>query len=111
VQEADSTGKVTFTTIFPGCYAGRWPHIHFEVYPSVAAGTNVNNNVATSQIALPKAACDLVYATAGYTGSATNLSQVSLASDMVFSDSSALELATVTGNVTAGMTAALTVAV
>ena len=111
VQEADSTGKVTFTTIFPGCYAGRWPHIHFEVYPSVAAATNVNNKVATSQIALPKAACDLVYATAGYTGSATNLSQVSLASDMVFSDSSALELATVTGNVTTGMTAALTVAV
>jgi protocatechuate 3,4-dioxygenase beta subunit len=35
VQEADASGKVTFTTIFPGCYAGRWPHIHFEVCGSV----------------------------------------------------------------------------
>jgi len=111
VQAADSGGKVTFTTIFPGCYAGRWPHIHFEVYASLAAATNVANKIATSQIALPKATCDLVYATAGYTGSAQNLSQVSLASDMVFSDGSALELATVTGSVASGFTAALTVAV
>ena len=90
---------------------GRWPHIHFEVYPSLAAATNVANRVATSQIALPKAACDLVYATAGYGSSVTNLSQVSLATDNVFSDGSALELATVTGSVGAGLTAALTVAI
>jgi protocatechuate 3,4-dioxygenase beta subunit len=31
VQVADSAGKVSFTSIFPGCYAGRWPHVHFEV--------------------------------------------------------------------------------
>jgi protocatechuate 3,4-dioxygenase beta subunit len=41
VQEADSTGKVSFTTIFPACYSGRWPHIHFEVYPSLAAALTV----------------------------------------------------------------------
>jgi protocatechuate 3,4-dioxygenase beta subunit len=111
VQEADSTGKVTFTSIFPACYSGRWPHMHFEVYPSLAAATNVANKIATSQLALPKAACDLVYATSGYAQSVANLSQVSLTSDMVFSDGSSLELATVTGNVTAGFTAALTVAV
>src|SRR5262245_53449414 len=35
VQAADSTGKVRFTSIFPGCYSGRWPHIHFEVYRSL----------------------------------------------------------------------------
>ena len=62
VQAADATGVVTFTTIFPGCYAGRWPHIHFEVYPSLSAATSVSNKVATSQIALPKTACDEVYA-------------------------------------------------
>ena len=60
VQAADSNGQVTFASIFPGCYAGRWPHIHFEVYPSLSAATNVANKTATSQIALPKAACDLV---------------------------------------------------
>lgn len=111
VQEADANGRVTFTTIFPGCYAGRWPHIHFEVYPSLQAAASVAAKVATSQVALPKSACDLVYATAGYESSATNLSQVSLASDMVFSDGAALELATVTGTVASGLTATLTVAI
>ncbi|MBC7897757.1 MAG: intradiol ring-cleavage dioxygenase [Cytophagaceae bacterium] len=111
VQETDATGKVSFTSTFPGCYAGRWPHIHFEVFPSLAQATNVANKMATSQIALPKAASDLVYATTGYAQSITNLSQVTLASDMVFSDGSALELATITGTVAAGLTATLTVAV
>ena len=38
VQAADAGGTVTFTSIFPACYAGRWPHIHFEVYPSLLGG-------------------------------------------------------------------------
>lgn len=111
VQAADSTGKVRFTSIFPGCYSGRWPHIHFEVYRSLAAATAVSNKIATSQIALPKAACDTVYATSGYSASVTNLARISLASDMVFSDGVSLELATVSGDVVSGMTAGLTVAV
>ena len=40
VQIADADGMVSFTTIFPGCYRGRWPHIHFEVYPDAAAATD-----------------------------------------------------------------------
>ena len=111
VQEADATGKVMFTTIYPGCYSGRWPHIHFEVYPSVASATSVANKTATSQIALPKSANDLVYATAGYEASIANAAQVTLASDNVFSDGSSLELATITGSVASGFTAALTIAV
>jgi protocatechuate 3,4-dioxygenase beta subunit len=110
VQEADANGNVTFTSIFPGCYAGRWPHIHFEVYRSLAAAGSVANKIATSQIALPKAACDSVYATSGYETSVTNLSRVSLATDGIFSDGSSLELATVTGGVS-GMTSTLSVAV
>ena len=111
VQETDANGKVTFTSIFPACYAGRWPHIHFEVFPSLAAAASVANKIATSQIALPKATCDVVYATTGYAQSISNLSQVSLATDNVFSDGASLELATVTGNVTDGFVASLTVAV
>jgi protocatechuate 3,4-dioxygenase beta subunit len=111
VQEADANGRVTFATIFPGCYAGRWPHIHFEVYPSLAVAASVANRIATSQIALPKTACDQVYATSGYESSVTNFSQVSLASDMVFSDGASLELATMSGSVAGGLTAALTIAV
>jgi len=111
VQAADADGVVRFTTIYPGCYSGRWPHMHFEVYRSLAAATAVSNKIATSQIAMPLASNNLVYATSGYSTSARNQSQITLASDNVFSDGASLELATVTGDVTNGMTAALTVAV
>ena len=111
VQEANASGQVTFTSIFPACYPGRWPHVHFEVYRTLAAATRVSNKIATSQIALPKATCDLVYATSGYEASVQTLSQISLATDNVFSDGAALELATVTGSVAGGLTAALSVAV
>jgi protocatechuate 3,4-dioxygenase beta subunit len=111
VQAADASGVVRFTSIYPGCYAGRWPHIHFEVFQSLAAATNVANKTATSQIALPKNTNDLVYATAGYEASIRNAAQVTLASDNVFSDGSSLELATMSGGVTEGFTATLTVAI
>ena len=111
VQPADAGGKVTFASIYPGCYAGRWPHVHFEVYPSLAAAANVANKLATSQIALPKQACDAVYAREGYGESASNFSGMTLADDGVFSDGAALELATVSGDPASGLTAALTVAV
>jgi len=71
----------------------------------------VSNKIATSQIALPKAANDLVYAQSGYGSSASNASQITLASDGVFSDGASLELATVTGSVSSGFVASLTVAV
>jgi protocatechuate 3,4-dioxygenase beta subunit len=102
---------VTFTTIFPACYSDRWPHIHFEVYPSVTAATSAGNKVATSQLALPKATCDLVYATAGYEQSVTNLAQVSFATDNVFSDGAELEIPHISGDAASGFTARLTVAI
>lgn len=108
---ADANGKVTFTSIYPACYSGRWPHIHVEVYRSLAAATSASNKIATSQIALPKATNDLVFATTGYSKSIANQAQISLATDNVFSDGSALELATLSGNVTSGLAAALTVGV
>jgi protocatechuate 3,4-dioxygenase beta subunit len=110
VQITDADGKVTFTTIFPGCYAGRWPHIHLEVYASAAAATSGTNAIATSQLALPKSACDEVYASAGYTGSASNLSRISLSTDNVFSDGATRQLATISATAD-GYAATLTVAV
>ncbi|HSV50890.1 MAG TPA: intradiol ring-cleavage dioxygenase [Burkholderiaceae bacterium] len=111
VQVTDSAGSVTFTSIFPGCYDGRWPHIHFEVFSSLASATSGNNDIKTSQIALAPAACSAVYASSIYTGSAANFAKSSLASDNVFSDGYALELATVTGSNAAGYAATLTVGV
>jgi len=112
VQETDSTGVVTFTSIFPACYSGRWPHIHFEVYPSLAKATDPTNKIATSQVALPKDTCDLVYATDGYSQSVSNLTQVSLASDNVFgNDGGVHQLGTISGSVSGGLTVELAVPV
>jgi protocatechuate 3,4-dioxygenase beta subunit len=112
VQAADSNGLVTFTSIFPACYSGRWPHIHFEVYASLAKATDQGNRIATSQIALPKDICDTVYATDGYSQSVVNLARVSLASDNVFGDDGGVhELGTISGSVAAGLTVALAVPV
>jgi protocatechuate 3,4-dioxygenase beta subunit len=110
VQETDASGELTFTTVFPGCYPGRWPHMHFEVYPSLAVATSASSKVATSQLALPAAACNEAYATAGYEGSVTSLRGVSLASDGVFAGDLSTQLASVTGNATDGYVARLVVA-
>ena len=63
VQEAADDGSLEFTTIFPACYAGRWPHMHFEVYESLDAATSASNKLRTSQLALPQDVCETVYAT------------------------------------------------
>ncbi|TMR17699.1 intradiol ring-cleavage dioxygenase [Nonomuraea turkmeniaca] len=111
VQETDSSGKVSFTSIFPACYAGRWPHVHFEVYPSLAKATTADNKIATSQLALPKDTCDAVYATDGYSQSVRDLSEVSLDGDNIFSDGHTNQLGTVTGSVPSGFTVTLAVPV
>jgi protocatechuate 3,4-dioxygenase beta subunit len=110
-QETGRDGSVTFTSIYPAAYSGRWPHIHFEVYPSLEAATTAGGKLRTSQLALPEEACKLVYATDGYSQSLRNMAQTSLGTDNVFSDGYSLQLATVTGNVTDGMTATLNVPV
>ena len=112
VQEAGADGKVTFTSIFPACYSGRWPHIHFEVFSSAADAVGDGRPLVTSQLALPEAICEEVFATDGYSSSVRNLSQVSLTTDMVFSDDEAQsQLAAISGSVPAGYTAALAVGV
>lgn len=111
VQETGSDGSVTFTTIYPGCYSGRWPHIHFEIYPSAASISSASNKLATSQMAMPKSTSDDVYATSGYSASVQNLAQTSLTSDMVFSDGSDLQVPTMSGNVDDGYVATLVIGV
>jgi protocatechuate 3,4-dioxygenase beta subunit len=111
VQETADDGSLEFTTIFPACYAGRWPHTHFEVYESLDAATNASNKLRTSQLALPQDVCDTVYATAGYEQSVSNLAQVSLDSDGIFADGYSLQMASVTGSVEDGYVATLNVPV
>lgn len=111
VQEAGTDGRVSFTSIFPGAYSGRWPHIHFEVYRSVADATGSGNPIATSQLAFPQDACEAVYAAAGYEASVRNLAQTSLVRDLVFSDGSDQQMAAMSGSAGAGYAASLTVPV
>ncbi len=111
VQEADSEGWVTFTTIFPGCYDGRMPHVHFEVYPSLAKANGAANRIKTSQFAFPLATLIDAYASSGYASSVRNLGRISYATDNVFADGTALQMASVTGNAVQGYTAELLVGV
>jgi protocatechuate 3,4-dioxygenase beta subunit len=112
VQVADADGKVAFTSIYPACYTGRWPHLHFEVYPTVDDITDSTNAISTSQVAMPEKESTTVYELAGYEGSTANMSQVSLANDNVFSDDGgASQLATISGDATAGYQVSLTVRV
>ncbi|GAA1687241.1 intradiol ring-cleavage dioxygenase [Microbacterium sediminicola] len=108
VQVADANGQVTFTSIVPGCYTGRWTHIHFEVYPDEASITDSTNAIATSQIAFPESMLNDVYTQSAYSGSAQNLAQITLASDNVFGeDGGALQMATIAGDTSSGYTASL----
>ncbi len=112
VQVTDGSGEVTFTTIFPGCYPGRWPHMHFQVFPSLALATSGTNVARVSQLALPENASSSVYSqTALYPGSASTLNQVSLATDIAFRDGSALQLADTSGSNANGYIAALEIGV
>ncbi|WP_297006850.1 intradiol ring-cleavage dioxygenase [uncultured Corynebacterium sp.] len=109
VQVADADGTVSFTSIVPACYSGRWPHIHFEVYPSVDDITDSTNAIATSQIAIPEDVCTAVFALDTYDGSTGNFSRITLESDNVFGDDAgASQLATMSGDVDSGYIASLT---
>jgi len=111
VQVADADGQVTFKTIVPGCYDGRWTHMHFEVYPDADSATTGENAIATSQVAFSEKMLTKVYQDDAYEGSADNLAKVSLDSDNVFSDGYDLEMGKFNGSVNAGYKGSLSVAV
>ena len=104
VQPTGSNGTAVFTTIFPGCYAGRMPHFHFEVYRNVNTATQYSNRLKTSQLALPRALCERIYAsTAGYEASLTNLAQIDFSTDNVFSDGYGTQLLQIASRSTANV--------
>lgn len=98
VQVADAEGRLEFTSVFPGCYPGRWPHLHVQVFPSVTVATSSGRSVLTTQLAFPQEACERAYAGIGYQRSARNLSEVSLERDFAFADGYSRQLLTVGGD-------------
>lgn len=107
VQYSDGNGQALFRTIYPGWYAGRITHIHFQVYLR-GLSTTVT---ATSQIAFPQAITQAVYASSLYSARGQNTSVRSFAEDNVFSDGTSLQLAEIVGSASSGYTAVLTVGV
>ncbi|MGH1356296.1 MAG: hypothetical protein ACRBBS_14605 [Thalassovita sp.] len=116
VGVADANGKVRFTTIFPGCYDGRWPHIHFEIFTSPEAAVSGEASVLTAQMAFRQADAAKVYAAdARYSNGTRNLGRITLASDNVFADNTADQIAqqtiATTGDPTSGYQGTLTIPV
>jgi protocatechuate 3,4-dioxygenase beta subunit len=105
VQVTDANGQATFTTVFPGCYSGRYPHIHFEIYPGLASATSYKSSVLTAQMAMPSAVCSTIYNNVStYSQSVKNFAQVTTSSDNVFNSSTAAQLAQQTPSLTGDAT-------
>ncbi|MEO5890967.1 MAG: intradiol ring-cleavage dioxygenase [Ferruginibacter sp.] len=103
-QTTDSTGKVVFVTIYPGWYASRATHFHFEVF-------NGTSMVKTGQLTMPETISDAIHTTSGYNGS---INTTRNASDSVFGNS-VTDLANQTmplsGSIAAGYTATHTIGI
>lgn len=116
VVVTDAAGRARITTIVPGCYDGRWPHIHFEVFASLDTALSGKASLLTSQFAFPQAEMAAVYdRDARYPASKSNLTRLTLAGDMVFADNSAEQIAAQTvqmnGDVAAGFAGLVTVGI
>lgn len=93
-QTSDSNGLVTFTSIYPGWYQGRAPHIHVHVYNSSGKSLKV------SQIAFPEDISKVVYGQGVY--ASHGQPDTTNARDNVFSDGVTTNMSTVTGSTSAG---------
>ena len=101
---------MSFRSIVPGAYPGRWPHIHFEVYRSLAEATDSDAAITTSQIALPQELCAATYSTAGYEASARTFAGTSIGDDNVFGDDDGVtQIPTSSGDAAGGWSVLLTV--
>lgn len=114
LQVSDGSGLLRFTTLFPGTYEGRWPHIHFEVFASAEAAVSGKAALLTSQIALPGALAQGLYAAdSRYAASVGPLSRVTFEGDDIFGDNTAAQRAAqmlaVTGDAGQGFAGRVTV--
>ncbi len=106
IQFTNGAGNVLFTTIYPGWYPGRITHIHVRIY----LGGTSSPVSATTQIAFPVAATAAVNTSPLYVANGQN-PVVNFSQDNVFSDGVDYQLATLSGDVTNGYTADLTIGI
>ena len=109
LQLADANGIVRFRTIVPGCYMGRYPHIHFEVFRDRAAASAGKYAKLTSQLAIPVETCDDVYAQSAYASSRGTWQRFKdIETDNVFGDNGAERMEAMTLQITASSERILT---
>ncbi|THF85176.1 intradiol ring-cleavage dioxygenase [Deinococcus sp. KSM4-11] len=98
-QRTDAGGKVSFSTIFPGWYAGRAVHIHYRLRTLDGSG-KVTSDFA-SQLFFPETLIDQVHATAPYKskGKRDTLN----ATDQIYKNGGSQMLLTTTGTVASGL--------
>lgn len=108
VQYTDTNGVANFTTIYPGWYAGRITHIHFQIF--LTSYSSTAKSTAISQMAFPLDITKAVYNSSLYT-KGQNTSVTTFAADNVFGDGTTYQMATVTGNVNDGYIAELEVGI
>ena len=101
IQLTDENGQVKFNTIFPGWYAGRITHIHFEIYLNAVLSI-------TSQLAFPE---DITTEAYNIYSKGQNTSVASLADDNVFSDGATDQMLSITSNTTGGYTGEITMGI
>jgi protocatechuate 3,4-dioxygenase beta subunit len=102
IQTTNASGEATFTTIYPGWYAGRATHIHVEV--------KINGTpVKVTQMAFPDAVNATVHTTGVYASRGTN--PIANAADGILSDSLSSELVTPSGSASSGYAATFQVAI
>lgn len=106
VQRSDADGNLRFTTVFPGCYPGRMPHLHFHVYaPGALTAPRL-----TSQLAFEPEVCERVYRLNGYAASRAAFSGLSFARDSIFRDGVERQMLR-TAEAGAGLQSQITIAV
>jgi protocatechuate 3,4-dioxygenase beta subunit len=111
LQQADAAGRVRFTAIVPGCYGGRYPHCHFEVFASAEAALRGERPLLVSQLAYPADECRAIYRDdPRYGQSLRNLERLPLARDFVFSDGAAGQVIAMSGDPTGGYRGSATIA-
>jgi protocatechuate 3,4-dioxygenase beta subunit len=110
-MQAAADGRVHFTAIVPGCYGGRYPHCHFEVFASTEAALRGARPLLVSQLAFPAAECRAIYRGDGrYGDSLRNLDRLPLERDFVFGDTDAAgQTVAMSGDPTRGYRGAATV--
>jgi len=86
MQASGADGIVRFTTIVPGCYGGRAPHVHLEVFGSIGEATGGHASRLVSQLAFDEQECAKIYrARSEYGDSLANLTRWPANADFAFS--------------------------